>query len=317
MTGAEKPTPLFVHTLETLCKELLSGRAVQLDDEGRVFRLSMSRFVISLSLLLFFSAVAISAAAGATVSGETNRPSVNTFVKGEAVTLSFTVAGIVRPDTLSVRIKDENGLVVASHSLEMSKPGEVSVPAPGGRFGFFRVETKLSADGAILPAIGTRGEGYLTYAVVPDPQARPLLTDVETRFGLQGSSELVFPYLGGAGCSAAMVGAISSPKAPGQYAGTPDRSPTVSYQGKPWTTYDLPTLYVRPPSWARGHSKYGPVSSAHEQDWCGTLRKLPRPTPRAIRTAPATSTRSPGSPTATGTTGMAMMPAWSGSRTGL
>ena len=35
----DKATPLHVHTLETLCKELISGRAVVVDDEGNEFRL--------------------------------------------------------------------------------------------------------------------------------------------------------------------------------------------------------------------------------------------------------------------------------------
>jgi hypothetical protein len=34
-----KATPLYVHTLETLCKELISGRAVIIDDSGNEFRL--------------------------------------------------------------------------------------------------------------------------------------------------------------------------------------------------------------------------------------------------------------------------------------
>ena len=235
---------------------------------------SISRAVIGLSVLLGFPAAGSTAAAGAAVTGETNRPSVNTFVKGEAVNLTFTVAGIVRPDTLSIEVKDENGHVVASHSLAISKPGAVSVAAPGDRFGFFRVEAKLSADGTTLPAIGTRGAGFLTYAVVPDPEARPLFPDAETRFGLQGSSALAYPYLGRRWVLGGYAWRNLEPKAPGQYDGKPDRSPTVSYHGKPWPTFDLPTLYVKPPSWARTNQKIGPVSPAHEQDWARYAAKV-------------------------------------------
>ncbi len=178
---------------------------------------SLRRAVIGLSVVLAFLAVGITAASGATVTGETNRPAVNTFVKGETVNLTFTVAEIVRPDKLLVEITDENGQIVASHSLEVSKPGSVSVAAPGDRFGYFRVQAKLAANGATLPAIGTRGAGFLTYAVVPDPAVRPLLPDVETRFGLQGSSKLAYPYLGVRWVLGGYGWGKLEPKAPGQY----------------------------------------------------------------------------------------------------
>ncbi len=40
MSESTKATPLILHTLETLCDELVSGRAVLLDDEGNEFRLT-------------------------------------------------------------------------------------------------------------------------------------------------------------------------------------------------------------------------------------------------------------------------------------
>jgi len=40
VTNPDQRTPLYIHTLETLCDELVSGRAVLLDDEGNVFRLT-------------------------------------------------------------------------------------------------------------------------------------------------------------------------------------------------------------------------------------------------------------------------------------
>jgi len=41
MTNPDRRTPLYIHTLETLCNELVSGRAVILDDEGTEFRLAL------------------------------------------------------------------------------------------------------------------------------------------------------------------------------------------------------------------------------------------------------------------------------------
>lgn len=40
MSESKKATPLYLHTLETLCEELVSGRPVLLDDKGREFRLT-------------------------------------------------------------------------------------------------------------------------------------------------------------------------------------------------------------------------------------------------------------------------------------
>ena len=39
MCEANEGTPLYIHTLDTLCNELVSGRAVLVDDEGHTFRL--------------------------------------------------------------------------------------------------------------------------------------------------------------------------------------------------------------------------------------------------------------------------------------
>ncbi len=40
MSPSDKPTPLYLHTLDSLCNELVSGRALLLDDESNEFRLS-------------------------------------------------------------------------------------------------------------------------------------------------------------------------------------------------------------------------------------------------------------------------------------
>lgn len=43
MSTPTKPTPLIAHTLETLCDELVSGRAIVLDEAGRIFQLASPR----------------------------------------------------------------------------------------------------------------------------------------------------------------------------------------------------------------------------------------------------------------------------------
>ena len=40
MSFSDKSTPLLIHTLETLCKELISGRSILLDDQGNEFKLT-------------------------------------------------------------------------------------------------------------------------------------------------------------------------------------------------------------------------------------------------------------------------------------
>ena len=40
MVNSDKSTPLIIHTLETLCKELVSGRSILLDDQGNEFKLT-------------------------------------------------------------------------------------------------------------------------------------------------------------------------------------------------------------------------------------------------------------------------------------
>ena len=42
MSNSDKSTPLIIHTLETLCKELVSGRSILLDEQGTEFKLKLS-----------------------------------------------------------------------------------------------------------------------------------------------------------------------------------------------------------------------------------------------------------------------------------
>ncbi len=43
MAESTKPTPIYSHTLETLCNELVSGRGVIIDEDGNVFQLTTSQ----------------------------------------------------------------------------------------------------------------------------------------------------------------------------------------------------------------------------------------------------------------------------------
>ena len=42
LNNSDHSTPLYIHTLETLCNELVSGRGIRLDDNGNEFRLVSS-----------------------------------------------------------------------------------------------------------------------------------------------------------------------------------------------------------------------------------------------------------------------------------
>jgi hypothetical protein len=227
------------------------------------------------------------------LTGETNKPAINTFVKGEKVVIDFFLKDLVQPDTLIVEIKDEYNRMVW-RTCQKVKLGQATchVKAPGKKYGFYKVKAYLAKHGSTLPAIGSRGEGYLTYCVVPDPSERVLFPDTLTRFGMQGNFTVkpsIIPYLGirwvltgydWGKLEPARAGefeekynqAILSKKT---YPSYDNNSRGVSYKGKPWTTYALPTLLVNTPRWALVpgtdpggmDGNFGAILPGKENDW--------------------------------------------------
>lgn len=198
----------------------------------------------------------------ASVWGDTNRPNNSTFVPGEPIILSFH-SSHARPSELRLTVVDEQGAPIASASVPMVN-GAATYSAPRERLGYYRVNFSL-ADGTRPAMAGTRPAGFMTYAIVPDPATRRNYGDARSRFGMQGgfaaSQGSVLPYLGiryvlglpawdklepnhaGELRSKAAQGAAVLPKT--------DYLDEVTYQGSPWTTYELAEVTsASVPTWA-------------------------------------------------------------------
>ena len=152
---------------------------------------SLFRGVSSLFLVAGFD-LALSAAPSLT--GETSHPSDSFFAWKSEAKLVLKASGFGPNEThpLSVRVLDHE---------EAESVGKIDVPkafttdAKGGwtgtfdlpthRFGCFKV--CASSGGVKLPKLGTRGEGCLTYAVVRDPDTRPLIPQEDAFFGCYGA----------------------------------------------------------------------------------------------------------------------------------
>jgi hypothetical protein len=127
----------------------------------------------------------------ARLSGDTNDPEASTFVLGQKVELAFHVHGQPKEATsLQLTFVDEHERIIQKRSLEIDcdehGDGALRVVDPRCEsLGFYRVYAQLS-DGTKLAALGTRAEGFLTYAIVPDPSRRKDYGVDGSRFGMEG-----------------------------------------------------------------------------------------------------------------------------------
>ena len=136
---------------------------------------------------------------------ETSRPNVNLFTPSETIQLTFTATGLTAGEKqqLKLRYADEFDKVRATKDvdIEADANGRWSGTVEGlnDKLGFYKVFAALS-NGNPLASAGSRPSGYLTYAVTPDPYARPNLPQSESVFGMQGDynakTEIVMPFLG-------------------------------------------------------------------------------------------------------------------------
>jgi len=138
--------------------------------------------------------------AEATVTGETTRPTDGCYVLGEQAEAVFSGTGFpAQGDVeLAVTVKDAYGKTL-SESPEKAKADAAggwkrTVALPSDRYGAFRVY--VTADGVSLPVSGTRGAGYLTYAVLADPKKRPLHAAEDAFLGIHGSTPSQPKWLG-------------------------------------------------------------------------------------------------------------------------
>jgi len=187
------------------------------------------------------------------------------FALGEPVQLRFQVSGLTAADaglTLLVDIVDEHDRSIRHEELAANGGAEgvwsATLDAPADRLGFYRARVRLS-NGVELPKLGTRAAGFITYAVVPDPNQRPLLPERETRFGMQGGAARnvnVLPYLGVRWILGGYAWKDLEPTRPGEiadklpgYRAERTASPPEEAAGQPWVTYPMPTPFFAP-QWA-------------------------------------------------------------------
>ena len=152
----------------------------------------LSRSIVPLTLVATcFSTCEIANAQTPGFTVDTNHPNNSTYVLGEDVQLNFSATGLApnKATSLAVTVLDESGTAIASHSLALTgdSSGRASIAyrAPATEYGYFRVEAKLP-NGASIRGLGTRPSGFITYAVIPDPDKRVNYGDAGSRFGFCG-----------------------------------------------------------------------------------------------------------------------------------
>ncbi|HEY3377030.1 MAG TPA: sugar-binding protein [Armatimonadota bacterium] len=227
------------------------------------------------TLCCLFGLFLAGAVGAVTLSADTSRPEMSTFIPGEAIMLKFNVAGLTAADaglTLQLKITNEEDTVLLEKTLPIAADAQgncaTSFAAPNVKMGFYRVYAKLS-NGVTLPKLGSRMAGYLTYCIVPDPAQRKLYPAEETFFGMQGgfSREVnVLPYLGIRWVMGGYNWHRFEPKRSGELAearaaakkagkrfegGNPWEWCHVTSAGKdiPWPVYEVHMLNS-PPAWA-------------------------------------------------------------------
>lgn len=136
--------------------------------------------------------------------GDLVRSSNGCFAVGTAVESWFEAKGLLANEHCAFTL----GVYDASDRRVGEVKGEIAADAqgcwtgsfalPSDRLGFYRVRVD-EAGGLTLPKVGTRPENCLTYAVLPDPAKRPLLSQEDAFFGLHGNASGeadLMPWLG-------------------------------------------------------------------------------------------------------------------------
>ncbi len=239
------------------------------------------------------------------LSGDTSRPELSVFIKGEEAVLTFKAEGLKPNDSslkLLLDIVDERNAKIESSSLPVAAGADGkwqgSVKAPSDKYGFYRVNAKLS-NGAILakPKLKScsRPAGFITYSVVPDPASRTLYPDTETFFGMQGgfnNKVNVLPYLGIRWVLGGLGWNHMEPERPGQF----DERIAKFKKGEanwqldnwnwatylrdgaktPWKVYPLPCVYSTPKWAGEGDTNTKALKPEAEKAWSDYCLKMAR-----------------------------------------
>jgi len=132
--------------------------------------------------------------------GGSTRTDHGCYALGEQAEADFVATGLA-PDTsgrLTWHVRDAFGQRVEERQevvkANVSGCWQGRFALPSDRYGCFRVYAEL--DGVKLPQAGTRGAGYFTYAILPDPTQRPYLAPEDAFTGLHGAAEGQNRWLG-------------------------------------------------------------------------------------------------------------------------
>lgn len=135
--------------------------------------------------------IAAAVLASAVLTGETSHPSHSFYAEGTKVEVEFAMSGLAPGErrTLEVEVSDERDRRVGGFDDEVRAGADgtwrKTYEMPSSRLGFYRVRAK--AGDAVLPKVGSRPRGTLTYAVVHDPEKRPFIAERDAFFGIFGN----------------------------------------------------------------------------------------------------------------------------------
>ena len=151
----------------------------------------------SMKALLFAALVMAGESLFAAVSFmcETSEPRSSMFIEGEDIYLYFTATGLKSREkgvSASLVVKDAFDKVVHEKKdlhIEVNDAGTGTahylISWQIKKLGFYRVFATLS-DGTKLPAIGSRPEGYATFAIMRDPKLKKAYTMPYSHFMTEG-----------------------------------------------------------------------------------------------------------------------------------
>ena len=130
--------------------------------------------------------------AGASLTAETSNPLNNMFAIGKPATATFRAAGWTAGESrdVTMEIFDHADALLEKRTVRLTAgpdgAGEVVVPLPTGRYGFFRVRAR--AGDLSLPKRGTRPAGQFTYGVAMAPADRPEIPQELAFQGIHGEA---------------------------------------------------------------------------------------------------------------------------------
>lgn len=181
------------------------------------------------------------------LSADTNSPKHSLFVVGDEVKLLFKAKGLEPSQKdlkLLVDIHDVYGKSIHKAKLPVKANGKGAwhgeMTVPSDRLGYYRAYIKLS-NGVVLPSLGSRAGGHITYGITFDPFSRKLFPDDETFFGMQGfpgDGVGAAPYLGVRRCLGPSRWSWQEPDYPGQFR---EKSERLEKEG----TLALPYPYLK------------------------------------------------------------------------